>query len=135
MKKTMKKIISLILTVAVFITGTTVFVSADNGEAADNGAIISVTNVANGFLEIVFERFGSLFPDDFISVEEYYAGESENFYEGTEIFLDAPARMPSGISVSEKQVLFPKISKTVKKHTTQAVTSHRKLTVCMMIRA
>ena len=92
MKKNMKKIISLILTVAVFITGTTVFVSAENGEAADNGAIISVTNVANGFLEIVFERFGSLFPDDFISVEEYYAGESENFYEGNEVFLDAPAQ-------------------------------------------
>ena len=48
--------------------------------------------MANGFLEIVFERFGSLFPNDFISVEEYYAGESENFYEGNEVFLDAPAQ-------------------------------------------
>ena len=92
MKKNMKKIISLILTIAVLVTGSTVFVSADDGEAADNSALISVTNVANGFLEIVFERFGSLFPNDFISVEEYYAGESENFYEGNEVFLDAPAQ-------------------------------------------
>ena len=91
MKKSMKKIISLILTVAVLLTGTTVFASADDSQAADNGALIAVTNVANGFLNVVFKHFGGLFANDFQSVEEYYASESVNFYDGNDTFLDAPA--------------------------------------------
>ncbi|MBR5496643.1 MAG: hypothetical protein IKV76_01525 [Clostridia bacterium] len=92
MKKNMKKIISIILTVAVFITGTSVFASANDSQAADNSALIAVTNAANGFLNVVFKHFGGLFSNDFQSVEDYYAGESENFYEGNETFLDEPAQ-------------------------------------------
>ena len=92
MKKNMKKIISIILTVAVFITGTSVFASANDSQAADNSALIAVTNAANGFLNVVFKHFGGLFSNDFQSVEDYYAGESVNFYEGNETFLDEPAQ-------------------------------------------
>ena len=35
--------------------------------------------------------FGALFPKDFKTVDEYYADGSENFYAGTEIFIDEPA--------------------------------------------
>ena len=92
MKKNMKKIISVILTIAVFITVTSVFASANDSQAADNSALIAVTNAANGFLNVVFKHFGGLFSNDFQSVEDYYAGESENFYEGNATFLDEPAQ-------------------------------------------
>ncbi len=92
MKKSTKKIISVILAFTLLFTGSTfAFAAAEEAEAADNRGIIAVTNVANKFLNTVFKHFGSLFPDDFITAEEYYAGDSENFYEGTEEFLDAPA--------------------------------------------
>ena len=91
MKKNIQKIISLLLTITILLTGT-VFASAEGAEAADNSKLIAVTNMVNGLLNAVFKGFGSMFPNDFISVEEYYAGESENFYEGNEHFLDAPAQ-------------------------------------------
>lgn len=90
MKKTLKKIISVILVITMLLTGTT-FASA-SGEAADNRGIMFATNAINGLLNAVFIGFGALFPKDFQTVDEYYAGESENFYEGTEAFLDAPAK-------------------------------------------
>lgn len=91
MKKNIQKIISLILAITVLLTGT-VFASANDAEAADNSKLIAVTNMVNGLLNAVFKGFGSLFPNDFITAEEYYAGESENFYEGNDVFLDAPAQ-------------------------------------------
>ena len=91
MKKNFKKIISVLLSITLIFTCTSVFVSAEDTEPADNSKLIAVTNAANGLLNAVFKGFGSLFPNDFISVEEYYNGESENFYEGNETFLDSPA--------------------------------------------
>ena len=90
MKNKLQKIISLILAAAIMLTGT-VFVSASGAEAADNSGIIAVTNIVNGLLNAVFKGFGALFPKDFETVEEYYSKESENFYEGMELFLDEPA--------------------------------------------
>ena len=90
MKNKLQKIISLILAAAIMLTGT-VFVSASDAEAADNSGIIAVTNIVNGLLNAVFKGFGALFPKDFETVEEYYSKESENFYEGMELFLDEPA--------------------------------------------
>lgn len=89
MKKKFKRIISAILVVAMLLTGTTA--ACASGEAADNRGIMFATNALNGLLNIVFMGVGALFPKDFPTVEEYYAGESENFYEGTENFLDNPA--------------------------------------------
>ncbi|MBR3753706.1 MAG: hypothetical protein IKK49_01210 [Clostridia bacterium] len=87
MKSTSKKIISVLLAITLLFTGTT-FASATDGEAADNSGIMFATNLINGILNAVFKGFGSLFPNDAPTLEEY---ESENFYEGTEIFLDEPA--------------------------------------------
>lgn len=89
MKKTFKKIISAILVITMLLPGTTV--ASASGEAADNRGIMFATNALNGLLNVVFMGVGALFPKDFPTVEEYYKGESENFYEGMENFLDAPA--------------------------------------------
>lgn len=90
MKKTLKAIISALLVMSLLFSGTTASFAADG--AADNRGIIFTTNLINGVLNAVFMGFGALFPKDFPTVEEYYASESENFYDGMETFLDAPAR-------------------------------------------
>lgn len=87
MKNSLQKVISLILALAVMLTGTA-FASASDGEAADNSGIMFCTNAINGLLNAVFKGFGALFPKDFDSVDEFV---SENFYEGTETFLDEPS--------------------------------------------
>lgn len=86
MKKSTKSVLSIILAVTLlFGTSTAAF-------AADNSAIITATNAVNSLLNAAFSLLEFLMPDpDYKTVEEYYAGESENFYEGTEEFLDAPA--------------------------------------------
>ena len=89
MKKTSQKIISVILAITMIFSGTAIAFASD--EAADNGAIIKTAGLLDGILSAVFKGFGALFPKDFVTVDEYYAGESENFYEGTENFLDQPA--------------------------------------------
>ncbi|MBR2957683.1 MAG: hypothetical protein IKC20_05470 [Clostridia bacterium] len=90
MKKATKRVISVLLAITLLFTGST-FTSANDAAAADNSGIMFVTNIINGLLNAVFKGFGSLFPNDAPTVEEYYAGESENFYEGTDTFLDEPA--------------------------------------------
>ena len=90
MKKKFKKTVSVILAISL-IFGTFTFAYADDTEAADNSGIIFCTNAINGILNAVFMGFGALFPKDFESVEDYYAGESENFYEGMKNFTDKPA--------------------------------------------
>ena len=88
MKKTTKKLISVILAFVLMFSSATLAFAENDAAAADNSRIIAVTNALNGFLNVVFKHFGSLFPDEFVSIEDYV---SENFYEGTESFLDAPA--------------------------------------------
>lgn len=90
MKKKILSVVSVFLSLAIMLTGT-VTAGASEGEAADNSGIIFCTNAINGLLNAVFKGFGALFPKDFDTVDEYFAKESENFYEGTETFLDSPA--------------------------------------------
>ncbi len=90
MKKPAKTLLSILLAISMLFTCATC-AFAEDAQAADNSAIRAVTGAINGLLEAVFKGFGSLFPNDFKTVAEYYAGESENFYEGTEVFLDEPA--------------------------------------------
>lgn len=90
MKNKFKKAISVILAISL-IFGSFTLAHADNTEAADNSGIMFCSNAINGLLNAVFMGVGALFPKDFETVDEYYAGESENFYEGTEKFLDEPA--------------------------------------------
>lgn len=89
MKKIVKKVVSAILVITMLIAGTTA-VSA-SGEAADNGGIIFATNAINGLLNVVFMGLSALFPKDFPTVEEFYADDSQNFYDGMNTFLDEPA--------------------------------------------
>lgn len=91
MKKSVKSVISFILaSVMLFSMGTSAF--AADGQPADNTGIIIATNLVNSLLNGVFSALSSLFPTSSIpTAEEYFAGESENFYEGTEEFLKAPA--------------------------------------------
>ncbi len=91
MKTTIKKVVSAILVISMLFTGAT-FAGASDAQAADNSGIIFATNAINGLLNIVFRGFGALFPKDFSTVDEYYEGESENFYEGVEAFIDEPAK-------------------------------------------
>ncbi|MBO5422051.1 MAG: hypothetical protein J6A67_08970 [Clostridia bacterium] len=91
MKTTINKVVSAILVISMLFTGAT-FAGASDAQAADNSGIIFATNAINGLLNIVFRGFGALFPKDFPTVDEYYAGESENFYEGMEAFIDEPAK-------------------------------------------
>ncbi len=90
MKNKFKKAVSVILALSL-VFGTFTFASADDAEAADNSGIAFCSDAINGLLNAVFMGFGALFPKDFDTVEDYYAGESKNFYEGTEKFLDEPA--------------------------------------------
>lgn len=85
MKKTLKKVLAIIISAIITLTPLTAF-------AADNSAIIGTSNAINTILNGLFAVAEKLFPKpDYKTVDEYYAGESENFYEGTEIFLDEPA--------------------------------------------
>lgn len=90
MRKALKKYLSLFLVIIMLFSSST-FASASDAPAADNSGIMFVTDVVNGLLNVVFRGFGALMPKDFPTVEEYYAGESENFYEGMEVFIDEPA--------------------------------------------
>ena len=87
MKKHIQKTVSLVLAVIIMLSGS-VFAGATGGEAANNSGIIFCTNAINGLLNAVFMGFGALFPKNFEKIDNY---ESENFYEGTEVFLDEPA--------------------------------------------
>lgn len=91
MKKTVRKVISAILVITLLFSGST-SVSASDGIAADNRGIMFTTNLINGLLNTVFMGLSVLFPKDFPTVEEYYASESENFYEGMDTFLDKAAK-------------------------------------------
>ena len=68
MKANFKKVISVLLAITMLFTGATA-VSATDGQAADNSAIIAVAGAINGILNAVFKGFGSLFPNDFLTVD------------------------------------------------------------------
>ena len=89
MKKSLKKLISVLLVISLLFTGTT---AASASEGKSHTGIVITSSILGTLLNVVFMGFGALFPKDFETVDEYYAGESENFYEGTETFLDAPAK-------------------------------------------
>lgn len=85
MKKLIKKSTAVILTLAML------FSISCSGFAADNSKIIFASNAVNSVISGAFALLGAMFPKNFPTVEEYYAAESENFFEGTETFLDTPS--------------------------------------------
>ncbi|MBR2868410.1 MAG: hypothetical protein IKB88_05015 [Clostridia bacterium] len=90
MNNNLKKAVAVILTVSL-IFGSSTFAFAEGDVATDNRGIITVTNIVNGLLNAVFKGFGSLFPKGFEKLENYDLGNGENFYEGTETFIDEPS--------------------------------------------
>lgn len=86
----MKKQISSFI--AIFLIFTMLF--SVNSSAAistqeHNAAIKSVTNVLGGIIDGAIKLLGFLAPTpDYPTVEEYFSTESENFYKGTETFID-----------------------------------------------
>lgn len=90
MKKTFKRFLAIALAAVMMLSSVTAF--AADSSANDNTAIITATNAVNSLLNGLFWVGERLFPTpDYPTVGEYYAGKSENFYEGTESFIDAPA--------------------------------------------
>ncbi len=90
MKKGTKKFTAIILSFVMLFSLSTSALAADE-TPADNSTLIAVTNVINGILNGAFKFLSAFFVfDDIPTVDEYYAGESENFYEGTKNFLDTP---------------------------------------------
>ncbi len=54
--------------------------------------INSVTNILGGIIDGVIKFLGLLTPTpDYPTVEEYFATDSENFYKGTDVFIDSAA--------------------------------------------
>ncbi len=89
MKKLSRSVIALFL---VFTMVFTVNASASFGFGENKNPIHAVTNILGGIIDGVIGFLGILTPTpDYPTVEEYFAGESKNFYEGTENFIDTPA--------------------------------------------
>ncbi|MBR3588900.1 MAG: hypothetical protein IKL16_04990 [Clostridia bacterium] len=89
MKKKIKSIIAMLL---VFTMLFSVSASATFGIAdKHNGAIRTVTDIVGGIIDGAISLLGVLTPTpDWPTVDEYFANGSENFYEGTEAFIDEP---------------------------------------------
>ncbi len=89
MKKSVKNCLAVLLAAVILLSPVSAF-AADS--SADNSAIITASNAVNAVLNGLFAVAERLFPTPgYKTVEEYYAAESENFYEGTKKFIDAPA--------------------------------------------
>ena len=86
MKNVIKKAASVFMAVVMLLSGS--ILASAKGEAADNSGIMLCTNAVNSVFNALFMGFGKLFPKDFINIDDYKA---ENFYQGTEKFLDEPA--------------------------------------------
>ncbi len=90
MKKTFKRAIAIILSLAICFSMATVALATEKKN--DNRAIIAATTVVNTLLNSLFAAIEFVLPiPDYVSAEKYFSQESENFYSGTETFLDEPA--------------------------------------------
>ncbi|MBR6619924.1 MAG: hypothetical protein IKK85_06245 [Clostridia bacterium] len=86
MKKLSGSFIAMLL---VFTMLFSVNASAATKAGSHNRAIGAVTSVLGGIIDGAISLLGALAPTpDYPTVEEYFATESENFYEGTDEFID-----------------------------------------------
>ena len=89
MKKTFNSFIALFL---VFTMIFTVNASAVSAAEKSSNSIYTVTKILGGIIDGAISFLGLLAPTpDYPSVEEYFAAENENFYEGTDVFIDSAA--------------------------------------------
>ena len=81
--------------IAIFLALTLLFsANSTTAFAADrqSNPIYQVTNVLGGVVDSIIKLLGILTPTpDYPTVEEYFATESENFYKGTDTFVDEAA--------------------------------------------
>ncbi len=85
MKKSFKSLIAMLLVVTMLFT-VNASACAPKGH---NAAITAVTDILGGIIDTAIKVLGILTPTpDYPTVDEYFASESENFYEGTENFID-----------------------------------------------
>lgn len=79
--------------IAMFLVCTMLFsVNASALGNKHNGAIRTATGIIGGIIDGAFSVLDLLIPDmKCPTKQDYFAGESENFYEGTETFIDTPA--------------------------------------------
>lgn len=90
MKKQLKKALAVITAAALMLGSVTAFAADEKKNG--NKAIITASNVVNTIINGAFSLVDALFlTPDYPTVDEYYAGESENFFEGTKSFIDSPA--------------------------------------------
>lgn len=90
MKKKIRSLVAMLLvcTMLFSVNASAAFGATDR----HNGAIRTATDIVGGIIDGAISFLGVLTPTpDYPTVDEYFAGESENFYEGTETFIDAPA--------------------------------------------
>ena len=88
----MKKSVSSLI--AIFLVFTVLFSVSPTAFAASeqNRSIGIVTDILGGIIDGAIKLLGALAPTpDYPTVEEYFAAESENFYEGTDEFIDEAA--------------------------------------------
>lgn len=84
---------AFIATLLVFTMLFSVNASAATVSAGHNTAIRAVATVLGGIIDGAISLLGALAPTpDYPTVEEYFAGKSENFYEGTADFIDSAAQ-------------------------------------------
>lgn len=84
----MKKFLAIMLTAVTLLSPVSAFAADSNANEAIIAASNAITSILNGAFWVVEKLFPS---PDYPTVEEYYAAENKNFYEGTEEFLDEPA--------------------------------------------
>lgn len=88
MKKFSKSVISIVISIALIFSMVTC-VTASDAQPADNTAIIATTNVVNFIINGAFRLLSAAFPKFNIPKLENY--KAENFYSGTDTFIDEPA--------------------------------------------
>ncbi len=87
MKKKFKSVIAMFLVCTMLFS-----VNASALGDKHNGAIRTATGIIGGIIDGAFSVLDLLIPDmKCPTKQDYFAGESENFYEGTETFIDTPA--------------------------------------------
>ncbi len=90
MKKAIKTFSAFLIVFCILLSPVNAF--ALGSQSADNSAIITVSNIVNTVINGAFTVASWLFPKaDYMTADEYFSGESENFYKGTDSFIDTPA--------------------------------------------
>ncbi len=105
MKKKITSVVAVFLALTMLFTVNVSALSVGNDH---NFAIRTATTIIGGIIDGAFGFLDLLIPDmDCVTKEEYFAGESQNFYEGTETFIDEAAEGASWSLGFGKESLVP----------------------------